>query len=215
VLQVLVADKHQVVREGIALEIARHSDIELVGKASDGYEVIELANYMTPDVVILDIVLPGLSGVQVIQHLLHPDGVSGRGLARPPAVLVFSAYGDRHFVWSALAAGARGYLLKNEPPSLVIEGVRALAAGEAMLSRSVQTLLVSLVPSLHRELTPRETEVLNLLARGMSDDDIAAKLNIKESTVRNHLSNAYRKVPLIRTRAEAVTWTRINQPTVE
>ncbi len=206
-IRVLVADKHLIVRQGLAMEIAQHEDLILVGEAADGRDAAQKALALRPDVLTMDMGMPERNAIQVLHHL-HQQTLPPPW---PPKVLIFSGFGDKQFVWSALAAGAKGYLLKSEPAAQVVAGIRTLAAGRTILSEQVQTLLVKLIPNLHRELTNREVEVLKLLARGMSDDDIAATLNIRESTVRNHLNNAYRKIPLLNSRAEAISWTWINR----
>ena len=205
-VRVFIADRHDIVRAGLALEINRHADLLVVGEARHGAEVLQRVIDTKPDVLVLDINMPGMNGVQII-HRLYTE----KSLQPPPRVLIFSAHRERQYVWSALAAGARGYLLKNEPPVRVIEAIHALYHGQVMLSAPVQSLLVGLFPLLQQELSLREIEVIRLLARGLADWQIAATLNITESTVRSHLNSIFRKVPLLRSRAEAITWAWVNQ----
>lgn len=213
-IRVFIADKHRVVRTGLALEIGNHQDLQLVGEGVNGREVLGLVADQWPDVLVLDVIMPGMNGVQ-LTHQLHSQLALDRPSSQVPRVLVFSACRDRQYVWSMLAAGARGYLLKSEPPARVVEAIRALNRGEVMLSAAIQSLLVEMIPLLQRQLSIRETEVLQLLAKGMSDSEIAEILKISESTVRSHLNGIYRKVPVLRTRAEAVAWAWVNQLNLE
>lgn len=207
VTRVLIADRHRVVRAGLAMEIERQPDLQLVGEAVQGADVLQLVAERQPDVLVLDVNMPGMNGVQ-ITHRLYDEQGGGRPT---PQVLIFSAYDSRQYVWSALAAGARGYLLKSEPPARIVEAIHALHRGQVMLSAPIQALLVELFPLLQQELTAREVELMQLLARGFGDRQIAAALHISESTVRSRLSSIYRKVPLLRTRAEAIAWAWVNQ----
>jgi DNA-binding NarL/FixJ family response regulator len=203
---VLIVDRHQIVRQGLAREIAKTADLRVVAEASDGYEAVALARRLQPDVIVMDAYLPGLSGVQVIRQL--------RQQSEPPvqpAILVLSAYGDKQYVWSMLASGAMGYLLKDETMARIIAAIRQVAGGQAVLSAAVQTTLVETIRELNEELSAAEVKVLTLVAKGMSNKEIAGALAIAEGTVRIHLNNLYRKVPLIRTRAEATAWAWINR----
>jgi NarL family two-component system response regulator LiaR len=206
-VQVLIADDHQVVRQGLRVEIEKQEDMLLVGEAANGYEVIELAEKLRPNIIVLDVQMPGLNGIQVIRRLNRLR--KNRGWA--PCILVFSAYRDKQYVWSLLAAGAKGYLLKSEPTEAVVAGIRQLAQGGVALSAAVQATLVEIISILNHELNAAEVEVLKLLAKGMTDEEIAETLHVTENTVKNRLNNTYRKVPLLRTRAEMVAWSWINQ----
>jgi DNA-binding NarL/FixJ family response regulator len=202
-----VADDHHIVRLGIAQEIAGHDDIALVGEAVNGLEAWELTQALTPDVLLLDINMPELSGIQVIKRLNRPEVVASNN---GPQILVFSSYNDRQYIWSCLAAGARGYLLKNEPPEQVVAGVRQLAQGQVVLSVAVQTTIVETIRLLTHNLSPTEMDVLRFLSQGMNDFQIARQLKITEDTVKYRLNSALRKIPFLRTRADAVTWSWIN-----
>lgn len=210
-IRVLVADLHQVVRNGICREVARYDDMIIVGDTADGYEALELARQLQPDVVVLDVKLAGLDGVEVTRCLQEITWQSPQGVTRSPAVLIFSAYNDKQYIWSLLAVGARGYLLKSDPPEHLINGIRRVAARQTILSQSVQTGMIELIPRLNQALSDSETKVLQLLARGLSNREIAQELNITEGTVKVHLNNTYRKIPWIRTRAEAIAWAWINR----
>ncbi len=206
--RIIIADIHAVVRRGISEEIGRQVDMAVVGETADGYETLALASLHRPDVVILDIKLLGLDAVAVTRRLQKMSEAGGYGRV---AILVFSAYSDRQYVWSLLAAGARGYLLKNEPLDQLVTGIRQVAAGNTVLSQSVQTTVVEMIPRLNQELSHNEARVLQLLAHGLSNREIATEMQITEGTVKAHLNNTYRKIPWIRTRAEAIAWAWINR----
>ncbi|MCL4263617.1 MAG: response regulator transcription factor [Anaerolineae bacterium] len=209
--RVVIADIHAVVRQGICQELAHHADMEVVGETADGYETLALTSQHQPDVVILDIRLLGLDAVEVTRRLQKMSWSSPSGRSHAAAVLVFSAYNDKQYIWSLLAAGARGYLLKNEPLEQLVDGIRQVAGGQTILSQSVQTTVVEMIPRLNQELSDSEAKVLQLLAHGLSNREIAYELHITEGTVKAHLNNTYRKIPWIRTRAEAIAWAWINR----
>lgn len=211
IIRILVADKHQVVRTGILREVAKYDDMGVVGETADGYEALQLARQLQPDVVILDVRLTGLNGVQVTRLLNRITWKTAESTTLSPAVLVFSTYSDKQYVWSLLAVGAKGYLLKSDPPQELIRGIRQLAAGQTILSLPIQTTLIEMVPKLNQELSDSEMKVLQLLAHGLTNREIAQNLKITEGTVKTHLNNTYRKVPWIRTRAEAIAWAWINR----
>lgn len=210
-MRVLLADMHQVVRNGIRQEIENQADMIVVGETADGCEVVNLAQRLRPDVIILDVKLSGQNGVSATRCL--NEIVEGKGEMPnwTPAVIVFTAYNDKQYVWSLLAAGAKGYLLKSEPLEQLVAGIRQVIAGQTVLSQAVQTNMIELIPNLNQRLSDAEIQVVQLLARGGSNYKIAQNLHIAESTVRSHLNNIYRKIPWIRTRAEAVTWAWINR----
>ncbi|MCA9971026.1 MAG: response regulator transcription factor [Anaerolineales bacterium] len=210
-IRVLIADPHPVVREGLRVEIARQADMAVVGATDSGTEALQLARQQQPDVIILEVRLANLSGVQVARQI--KQGKRPFSPTTPPHLLVFSSYVDKPYVWSMLAAGARGYLLKNDPPEQLCAAIRQLAAGQAALSPAVQTALLDLMPGLGQQLSHTETRILQLLAHGLTDDEIAQQLQIAAGTVRTHLNNTYRKLPWVRSRAEAVAWAWINRVT--
>jgi two-component system, NarL family, response regulator LiaR len=201
-IRVIVADDHPIVRSGIRKELERHQGIEVVGEAEDGDEAFRLAITLHPDVLLLDIQMPGLKAAQLVQQLK-------RSLC-PTRVLVLTAYGDLEYVLGMLKAGATGYLLKDEDPPVILDAVRAVAQGKRCLSNAVvqnlagQVLKEALEPSLDA-LTEREAEVLRLVAQGQSNAEIAATLRISEGTVKNHVCNLYGKLG-VDSRAEAVAW---------
>lgn len=214
-IRVLVADEYAIVRRGLIQEITQQPDMRLVGEATNGPEALQMAQTVPADVLLLDTRLPGLNGVQIARQLLRPPFRADKGGGSRPQLLVFTVYRDRQYVWSLLAAGARGYLLKDEPLPVVMDAIRLLAQGHTALSLPIQTMLVELIPALNQTLSQREVAILRLLAQGKSHQEIAESLAITEKTVRNHLHNAYRKVPTVKSQAEAIAWTWINRLVVE
>lgn len=199
-IQILVADDHPVVRAGICSELARHSDLKVIGEAANGDEVLHLSAALLPEVLLLDIAMPGLKALQVIRAL--------QAQAAPPHVLVLTAYGDVDNVLGMLAAGATGYLLKDEGLDMIVEGVRAVAQGKMWLSAAVAQRLAQHaigIQSFCRTLSAREAEVLRLMAKGCTNKQIAEALAISEGTVKNYVTSIY-VILQVHTRAEAVAW---------
>lgn len=198
-IRVLIADDHPVVRTGIRDELAKHPDLELVGEATDGDHTLELARTMRPDVLLLDINMPGIAAVKVAREL--------RSLPDPPKVLVLSAYGDLESVQAMLRAGVQGYMLKDEDPARIPEGIRAVGHGMRWLSDRIGAIITQgpARPDVSSILSPREIEVLELIGLGLDNDQIAERLSIVPGTVKNHVSTIYMKLG-VRTRAEAVAW---------
>jgi DNA-binding NarL/FixJ family response regulator len=201
-IRVIVADDHPIVRSGIKNELLRYPDVQVLSEAANGQEAINQAEILQPDVLLLDINMPGLKAVQVVQKL--------RALPSPPEVLILTAYGDEELVMALLKAGAKGYLLKDDDPRMIIEGVRTVAQGQTYLSQTVATSVVEYIiqggtQSSEPTLSGREIEVLKLVAQGWSNTQIAQALEISEGTVKNHLTNLYNKVG-VHSRAELVVW---------
>ncbi len=214
-IRVLLADNHAVVRQGLRRELELAGGIVVVGETNQGEEVVACVQAAGVDVVILDIRLAGISGLEVTRQLRAPltremRPPSPAGLRRPQ-VLVFTAYADRHYALALLMAGARGYLLKTETPARVAEGVRQLAQGHVSLSQPIQDLLADWTAAQHIALSERELTILKLLARGLTNAEIGSMLGISAGTVQHHLHNSYQKLPLVRNRAEAVAWVWINR----
>jgi DNA-binding NarL/FixJ family response regulator len=204
-IRILLADDHPVVRTGIRTLIERVPDIIVIGEASNGVEALRLAKDLVPDVLLLDIEMPGLTGVEVARQL-QAAGV-------PVRVLAWSAYDDEPYIFALLESGVAGYLTKEEAPEYIIDAVRGVIRGEGgWFSRSVMAKVVqrkktrmSSPMDTADDLTEREREVLQLVAHGHANGAIAAALRISDGTVKNHVTNIYTKLQ-VHTRAEAVAW---------
>jgi NarL family two-component system response regulator LiaR len=201
-ITVIVADDHPIVRNGIKNELTRYDEIEIVGEAESGDESLQQAIKLQPDVLLLDINMPGFRAIDVVREICKKEGKT--------KVLILSAFGDLEYILAMLKAGASGYMLKDEEPATIAKGIRAIANGETWLSSDVATRLV--FASVRRnqnygksELTSREKEVLGLIAKGHDNQKIAELLTISEGTVKNHVSNIYDKIG-VNSRAEAVAW---------
>ena len=192
-IKVILVDDHAIVRKGIQALLATESDIEVVGEASDGQEAIILAERIKHDVILMDLVMPGVNGVDAIRQIKAND--SG---AR---ILVMTSFGTDDKVFPALKAGALGYLLKDSNPQELIEAIRQVQQGESWLHPAVarkvlNELMHTTEPANSQPLTEREVEVLKLVAHGLSNRDIANQLVISEPTVRTHVSSLLAKLHL-------------------
>ena len=188
-IRVLVVDDHAVVREGLRTFLSLQDGIEVVGEAGDGREAIAAAQRLRPDVVLMDLVMPRVDGVQAMRELR--DHVPG---AR---VIVLTSFLEDDRLLPAIRAGAAGYLLKNVEPSELARAVRTADAGEALIDPAVAARLVDALASDHRPeqpLTAREQDVLDLLARGYANKRIARELGIAEKTVKTHVSHVLAKL---------------------
>jgi NarL family two-component system response regulator LiaR len=188
-IRVLVVDDHAVVREGLRTFLSLQDGIEVVGEAGDGREAIAAARRLRPDVVLMDLVMPRVDGVQAMRELR--DHVPG---AR---VIVLTSFLEDDRLLPAIRAGAAGYLLKNVEPSELARAVRTADAGEALIDPAVAARLVDALASDHRPeqpLTAREQDVLDLLARGYANKRIARELGIAEKTVKTHVSHVLAKL---------------------
>ncbi|HLF26675.1 MAG TPA: response regulator transcription factor [Anaerolineae bacterium] len=201
-IKVLLADDHPIVRSGVRNELARHSDIVVVAEALNGDETLRLAQAFQPDVLLLDINMPGLKTIQIVRTL--------RASLTPPKILILTAYGDLETILGMLKAGVAGYLLKDEDPSVITQGVREVAQGRTWLSAGVAKSLVGHTVDREEQRAPdvlseREREVLRSIALGYSNQRIAETLAISEGTVKNHVTSIYDKLK-VHSRAEAVVW---------
>jgi len=187
---VLIVDDHPVVREGMRGMLVGEPDIEVVGEASDGAEAAALASSLRPDVVLMDLRMPGTDGVEATKLIV---GASEPG--RGPAVVVVTTYDTDLDILRAVEAGARGYLLKDTPRADLIRAVRAAAGGATVLAPVVAAKLLGRgnAPA-HQELTARELEVLGLVAIGKTNSEIGGSLYIGEATVKTHLLHAFAKL---------------------
>jgi DNA-binding NarL/FixJ family response regulator len=195
-IRLLLADDHPVVRDGLRGMFSGAAGFEVVGEAADGAEAVALAGSLAPDVVLMDLRMPGLDGVGAIARMAE--------LGLPARVLVLTTYDTDSEVLRAIEAGATGYLLKDAPRDELVRAVRAAARGEAALSPSVATRLVGQVRSQGREpLSQRELEVLRLISQGASNREAAGRLFVSEATVKTHLLHIYAKLG-VNDRAAAV-----------
>lgn len=207
VVRVVIADDQPLVRAGFRTILDTESGIEVVAEASDGREAIEMARRLHPDVVLMDIRMPRLDGIQATRLLRAEAG------DRDPKVLMLTTFDVDEHVYDALRAGASGFLLKDVQPDDLINAIRIVAAGEALLAPSVTRRLIAdfAVRRAHAqhaddvlaELTDREREVLHLLARGLSNAEVAATLIISQTTVKTHVARILMKLDL-RDRTQAV-----------
>ncbi len=201
-IRIVLADDHPVVRRGIRSMLEKASDLVVVGEAGGGEEALRLVEHLAPDVLLLDMEMPDISGLEVARRLLA-DG-------SPVHVLALSAHDDEQYIFGLLDHGAAGYLTKDEAPSTIVEAVRGVARGEkGWISRRVANKLVRrkrmALEAATSALSDREREVLRLMGRGYNNTRIAETLFISEGTVKNHVTHIYDKLNL-RTRAEAVAW---------
>ncbi|MEA2155455.1 MAG: hypothetical protein QOE11_1595 [Solirubrobacteraceae bacterium] len=193
-IRVLIADDHAVVRQGLRTFLELHDDIEVVGEAPDGERALEAVAALAPDVVLMDLVMPGLGGVGAIQRM--------RELGSAARVIVLTSFLDEDKVLPAVRAGAAGYLLKDTEPSELVRAIRIVDGGEALLHPAVAArVLREMVAGgdraqRHGHLTPREREVLALLARGRANKAIALDLGVAEKTVKTHVGNILGKLGL-------------------
>ena len=200
-IRVVLTDDHPVVRSGIRQLLEKTSEIVVVGEASDGAEALHLVSELSPDVLLLDMELPGETGVQVAQQL--------QAAGSPVRILALSAHDDEQYIVGLLASGAAGYLTKEEALETIADAVRGVAHGEdGWLSRraAAQVAAWARKGSSHTNgLTQREIEVVRLAARGWTNDHIAETLTISERTVRFHLTNVYSKLG-VGTRGAVIAW---------
>jgi DNA-binding NarL/FixJ family response regulator len=206
-VRVLVADDQALVRAGVKLLLDSEDDITVVAEAADGHEAVELARATRPDVVVMDIRMPVLDGIQATRELAAIAGLEG------VRVLILTTYDTDAHVFEALEAGASGFLLKDSGPAELLHGIRVVAAGEALLAPSVTRRLIARFTTTHAVhqagqarlagLTQREREVLALVGRGLSNHQIADELVISQATARTHVSRVIGKLG-VRDRAQLV-----------
>jgi DNA-binding NarL/FixJ family response regulator len=204
-IRVVVADDQALVRGGFRLILQTQPDIEVVGEAADGREAVAQAREQRPDVVLMDIRMPGMDGLEATRRLMTTQN--------PPRVLMLTTFDLDEYVYDALRAGASGFLLKDVRPEQLADAVRAVATGDTLLAPAITRRLVeqylrrpppgARTPLGLGELTDRELDVLRLVARGRSNQQIAATLFLGESTVKTHLTHLFAKLGL-RDRAQAV-----------
>ena len=207
-VRVLIADDQTLVRAGFRKILEADAEIEVVGEAADGMEAVEAARALAPDVVLMDIRMPRLDGLEATRRL------AGQG-KDSPRVLVLTTFGLEEYVYDALRAGASGFLLKDVPPEQLLAGVHVVARGDALLDPAITRSVIeefAAKPAVRRELaakldelTPRESEVFSLVARGLSNAEIARELVVSEGTVKSHVAHVLLKLGL-RDRVQSVIY---------
>ncbi len=200
-----IADDQAMVRQGFGALLSAQPDISVVGDAANGRDAVRLVQSLAPDVVLMDVRMPELNGLDAAREILARDTST--------KVLMLTTFDIDDYVYAALRAGASGFLLKDAPADELVRAVRLVAAGDALLAPSITRRMIAELVSRHvaprrsadelARLTPRETEVLELLARGMSNSEIAAGLFVSEETVKTHVGKVFSKLGL-RDRAQAV-----------
>lgn len=206
-IRVVVADDQDLVRTGLVMILGAQPDLEVVGEAADGPAALDLATRLRPDVLLVDIRMPGLDGVEVTRRLAGPE------VADPMAVVVITTFDLDEYVLGALRAGARGFLLKDAGPELLVQAIHAAADGDALIAPNVTRRLLTtfadqapVVPVQPVDpLTEREEEVLVLVARGRTNAEIAAELHVALSTVKTHVAALMAKLG-VRNRVEVAIW---------
>jgi DNA-binding NarL/FixJ family response regulator len=200
-IRVVLVDDHPVVRMGIRNLLEKADDIVVVGETGEGSEAIHLINEHAPDVVLLDMEMPGRTGVEIARQL--------QAAGSPARILAISAYDDEHYILALLSSGAAGYLTKDEAPERIHEAVRGVARGEeGWLSRRAAAQVIAWTRNgapQKDSLTERETVILGFLARGWANAAVAEALDLSERTVRFHVTNICSKLG-VATRAEAIVW---------
>ncbi len=202
IIRVVVADDHPIVRSGIHNELSSHADIHVIGEATNGDQALHLAHTLQPDILLLDVNMPGLRAVDVIKRL--------REIPAAPHVIVLTMLEDEELVLTLLAAGAKGYILKDEQPAIIVGAVRAVDQGALWLSTKVAHVIRRREDrpadeSPEKTLTPREIQVLRLIARGWSNARIAQDMCVTEATIKFHVGNIYDKLA-VTSRVEAVLY---------
>ncbi len=199
-IRVLLADDHGLVRDGLTRLLGSVSDIEVVATAADGEEAMRLAGEHQPDVILMDLRMPGMDGSEATRRLLEADPTT--------QVVILTSFSERDEILSALDAGAIGYLLKDAEPDELIRGIRAAAQGESPLDpKAARTLIGSRGLASGHGLTDREREVLTLVTRGLPNKLIARELGISEKTVKAHLTTVFQRIG-VTDRVQAAMWAR-------
>ena len=207
-LRILIADDQALVRAGFRMILEVEDDLEIVGEAVDGAQAVAMVKELEPDVVLMDIRMPEMDGIEATRLITGDDEDSG------PRVLMLTTFDLNEYVYEALRAGASGFLLKDVPPEQLAAGIRVVAAGDALLAPAITKRLISEFantrpveapqpPASFDDLTAREVEVFRLIARGLSNAEIAAELVVSETTVKTHVARRLMKLGL-RDRVQAV-----------
>jgi DNA-binding NarL/FixJ family response regulator len=214
-IDVLIADDQALVRAGFRMVLEAEDDIAVVGEAANGEQAVHSAQRLRPDVVLMDIRMPELDGIAATRQIAGAAGArdEGEGDGAPPRVLILTTFDLDEYVYDALGAGASGFLLKDSPPEQLVNAIRVVAGGEALLAPSVTSRLIeqfartralsSPPPPGLDELTARELEVFKLMARGLSNAEIASSLVVSDTTIKTHVARLLSKLGL-RDRVQAV-----------
>jgi DNA-binding NarL/FixJ family response regulator/class 3 adenylate cyclase len=208
-VRIVIVDDQALVRAGFRMILEAEEDIEVVGEAADGREAVAEVNRLRPDVVLMDVRMPEVDGIEATRRLLGGDGVTAK-------VVMLTTFDMDEYVYEALRAGASGFLLKDVPPEQLVEGIRAVASGDALLAPSVTRRVIEefvrrppesvrTPPPELADLTAREAEILRLMARGLSNAEIAKELVVSETTVKTHVAHVLMKLGL-RDRVQAVVF---------
>lgn len=210
-IRILIADDHRLFREGIRALLATTAEVGIVGEAEDGDSAVAACKALQPDIVLMDIHMPGLNGIQATQQILSEQPQTG--------IIMLTMLEDDASVFAAMRAGARGYLLKGANPDEMVSAIRAVAQGQALFGPAIATRLMNYFQDLGRmrldavaaspfpELTKRELEVLHLIAQGHSNQEIAQKLVISPHTMKNHITSIFSKLQ-VADRAQAIVLAR-------
>lgn len=197
-IRVMLADDHPIARAGIRKFLSKATDIDVIAEAADGNQALDLAKRLVPDVLLLDIELPGMKGVEVAREL--------QAVGSPVKILVLSTYDDKQFIFGLLGNGAAGYLTKEEVPETIVEAVRGVARGErGWISRRVAAIMSAWTHTDEisaKSLTPRELDVLRWVVKGKTNQEIGMELGISQKTVEKHLESVFAKLK-VTSRVEA------------
>ena len=210
-IKLIIADDHKLFREGLKALLSVTDDIEIVGEAEDGDTVLKKCNEHQPDIILMDINMPGLNGIQATQRILENHPLTG--------IIMLTMLEDDASIFNAMRAGARGYLLKGADPQEVLSVIRAVAEGQALFGPAIAMRLMNYFKELGSkpassqtsmpfpELTERELEVLRLISQGLNNQEIAQKLVLSPKTVRNHITNIFSKLQ-VADRSQAIVRAR-------
>lgn len=198
-VSVLIVDDHAIIRKGLSDLFGARPEFEVVGTASDGLDAVRRASESRPDVVLMDLSMPGIDGVEATRQVLHASPES--------KVVILTSFTEADRITQAVAAGAIGYLLKDAEPDALVAGVRSAAAGDAPFdARAARALLPTHAkPRVEDQLTPREIEILKLVTTGLPNKSIARQLGISEKTVKTHLTNVFATIG-VADRTSAAIW---------